>query len=155
MGGKFLSKIKAQRELIWYGLAMGMLLLLLRWLQFRFLMHSYQIEIYGGMIALVFMGLGIWITLKLARPKQLPTSEIMADPSFKANEAERQSRRISKREMEVLALITKGMSNQEIADALFISLNTVKSHSSRIFEKLEAKNRVQAIKTAKNLGLLP
>lgn len=144
---------------ILYGSALAMLLVLLRWLEFRFLILDHAFEAYVGAIALVFTGLGIWLALKLARPKVetivVEKEIIQQAPQFVPDEKALAAAGISKREWEVLALMAKGHSNQEIADQLFVSLNTVKTHSSRIFEKLEASRRTQAILRAKALGILP
>ncbi|MDE3249066.1 MAG: DNA-binding response regulator [Bacteroidota bacterium] len=142
-----------------YGLALALLLFLLRWLEFRFLILDHAFEAYVGAIALVFTGLGIWLAMKLARPKVetiiIEKTIISEAPPFSPNEKSLADAGISKREWEVLALMAKGMSNQEIANQLFVSLNTIKTHSSRIFEKLEASRRTQAISKAKALGILP
>lgn len=144
---------------ILYGLALALLLFLLRWLEFRFLILDHAFEAYVGAIALVFTGLGIWLAMKLARPKVetivIEKTIIGEVPPFSPNEKSLADTGISKREWEVLVLMAKGMSNQEIANQLFVSLNTVKTHSSRIFEKLEASRRTQAISKAKALGILP
>lgn len=138
---------------------MVVLLLLLRWLEFRFLILENQYEIYIALISVFFLLFGIWLSRKVTQPKvktiviekeiRVPTSD------FILNETELQQRNISKRELEVLTLMAQGLSNQEIAERLFVSLNTVKTHSAKLFEKLEAKRRTQAIETAKKLQLLP
>lgn len=144
---------------ILYGLALALVLFLLRWLEFRFLILDHAFEAYVGAIALVFTGLGIWLAMKLSRPKVetivIEKTIIGEAPPISPNEKSLAAAGISKREWEVLALMAKGLSNQEIADQLFVSLNTVKTHSSRIFEKLEASRRTQAISKAKALGILP
>jgi ATP/maltotriose-dependent transcriptional regulator MalT len=72
-----------------------------------------------------------------------------------ADEKKRQRLSITPREMEILALITEGLSNREIAGKLYVSENTVKTHSSRVFEKLGARRRTQAVQRGKEFGLLP
>jgi DNA-binding CsgD family transcriptional regulator len=156
---KFLSKHK---HTIIYGISLAILLFVLKWLELRFIIIDHALEIYIGAIAALFTGLGIWLALKLAKPKiqtvvvekqvfipQMPATE------FTLNEAGMSKLGISKRELEVLQLIAEGLSNQEIAARLFVSLNTVKTHSSRIFEKLDVKRRTQAIEKAKRLGIIP
>ena len=69
-------------------------------------------------------------------------------------EAKRPDLGMTRRELEILELIAQGMSNQEIADKLFVSPNTVKTHASRVFEKLGAKRRTQAVQLGKEFGLL-
>jgi ATP/maltotriose-dependent transcriptional regulator MalT len=118
--------------------------------------HSF--EVYAGAIAVVFTLLGIWIALKLARPKtetKIFEKEIFIPTShFIFNQENFDRLKLSKRELEVLRLIADGCSNQEIADRLFVSLNTIKTHITRLFDKLEVKRRTQAIEKAKKLSLI-
>lgn len=126
---------------------------ILKFMDYRLFVHDISTEIYIGLIAAIFTGLGIWMGLKLTRPKviveQVPTENFELDPK-KLTEIG-----MSKREYDVLELMAQGLSNQEIADKLFISLNTVKTHSSNLFMKLDVKRRTQAVQHAKELGLLP
>ncbi len=142
-----------------YGISLAVLLLLLRWLELKFLIYKNAFEIYAGIIALFFTGLGIWVSRKLTRPKtetHIIEKTVYRDPSlpFEVNNKEMEALGISERELEVLQLMSQGMSNQEIGDALFVSLNTVKTHAARIFEKLEVQRRTQAIEKAKKIGLI-
>lgn len=135
-------------------------MLVLRWFEFRFLILEYQFEIYVGLIAMFFLLFGIWLANKITKPKVKTIIvekeiRIISAADFVLNETELELRRISKRELEVLTLMAEGLSNNEIAEKLFVSLNTVKTHSARLFEKLEVKRRTQAIETAKKLQLLP
>ncbi|WP_444667356.1 response regulator transcription factor [Flavobacterium sp.] len=155
----FRSALIKNKEVIAYGVCLALLLLLLRWLEFRFLVLSHSMEVYIGLIALLFMGLGIWLALKLARPKKETIIiekevHIPAQTKFIFNVAEAERLGLSKRELEVLQLLSEGLSNAEIAERLFVSLNTVKSHTSKIFEKLEVKRRTQAVEVGKRLGLI-
>jgi ATP/maltotriose-dependent transcriptional regulator MalT len=93
----------------------------------------------------------VWVGLKLTRRKTI----IITNSNFQFDESRLEKAGISKREYEVLELMAKGFSNQEIADKLFVSLNTIKTHSSNLFLKLEAKRRTQAIQKAKELNLIP
>jgi len=145
---------------ILYGISLAILLFLLKWLQYRFVIIDHALEIYIGAIALIFTALGIWLALKLAKPKihtVVVEKEIYKTPAtaFTINEDQLAKLGLSKRELEVLQLIAEGLSNQEIAARLFVSLNTIKTHSSRIFEKLDVKRRTQAIEKAKRLNLIP
>jgi DNA-binding CsgD family transcriptional regulator len=157
MTSGFFSK---HRPTILYGISLALLLFLLKWLELRFLIIDHIIEIYVGAIALVFTGLGIWLATKLIKPKvetvivekEIP---VFSDGSFTFNSNEAQTIGLSKRELEVLQLIAEGMSNQQIAEQLFVSLNTIKTHSSRLFEKMEVKSRTQAVEKAKRLSLIP
>ncbi len=139
-----------KRTVILYGLALAGLVLLLKYLEYRLIVHDLSIEFYVGSVALFFTGLGIWAGLKLTR-KQV----VVVGPEFILNDAELQRLGISKREHEVLELMAKGLSNQEIADKLFVSLNTIKTHSSNLFLKLDVNRRTQAIQRAKELRLIP
>lgn len=116
-------------------------------------------EIYSGLIALIFMGVGIWLALKLAKPKKetvFVEKEIYITNTgdFVLNEKEIEKLSISKRELEVLQLMAEGLSNQEIAERLFVSLNTIKTHSSKVLEKLDVKRRTQAVEKAKRLSII-
>ncbi|MBX2913131.1 MAG: response regulator transcription factor [Cyclobacteriaceae bacterium] len=119
-------------------------------MEYRFLVRDLTLEFYVGLVAILFAGLGIWIGLRLTRKEV-----VVVNPEFKFNEKEQSQRNISKRELEVLELMAQGLANQEIADKLFVSINTVKTHSSNLFSKLEVGRRTQAIKKAKGLGLIP
>lgn len=139
-----------KRTIILYGLALASLVFLLKYFEYRLIVRDLSIEFYVGLVAIVFTGLGIWAGLRLTR-RQVVT----IGPGFILNQAELAQLGISKREHEVLALMAQGLSNQEIADKLFVSLNTVKTHSSNLFVKLNASRRTQAIQKAKELRLIP
>ncbi|GCC52842.1 helix-turn-helix transcriptional regulator [Chryseotalea sanaruensis] len=108
------------------------------------------IEFYLGVVATIFTAVGIWTGLKLTRTK----TKVVVQTEFTFNEIELNRLGISKRELEVLTLMAQGLSNQEIADKLFVSLNTIKTHSSNLFLKLEVNRRTQAIQKAKALSLI-
>lgn len=129
-------------------------------------------EIYTGAIAIIFTVLGIWLALQLTKPKVETVyvekevyleKEVIIEKevyinqasTFSINETEIANLGISKRELEVLQLMASGMSNSEIAERLFVSLNTVKTHSSKLFEKMDVKRRTQAVEKAKKLSLIP
>ena len=139
-----------RKTILLYGIAMAALTGLLKFFEYRFLVRDLSLEFYIGLVAVLFAGLGVWAGLRLARREVS-----IANPDFKLNEAELQRLGISKREYEVLELMAQGLSNQEIADKLFVSLNTVKTHSTNLFMKLDARRRTQAVRRAKELGLLP
>lgn len=144
-----------------YGLGAGVMIAVLKLIEFRFLVVEHSIEIYGGLIALLFAGVGIWLGLKLTRKKEIvvvkevPVPVPAAPQPFALNEGRLKDLGITKRELEILELIAQGMSNREIAEKLFVSENTVKTHSSRLFDKLSAKRRTQAVQIAKEMGLIP
>lgn len=130
-----------------------MLIFLLKVLEYRYLLRELSIEFYIGLIAVFFAILGAWIGFRLTGRKK--TIIVPLQPEFKIDNGILKQTGISKREYEVLELMSKGNSNQEIADKLFVSLNTVKTHTSNLFVKLDAKRRTQAIQKAKELRLIP
>lgn len=141
-----------------YGLCGGLLIVALRLIEYRFLVLEHSVEIYGGLIALVFASLGIWLGLKLTRKEEVVVVKevtVLTTQPFAVNEERLRELSITKRELEILALIAQGMSNREIAEKLFVSENTVKTHSSRLFDKLSVKRRTQAVQTGKEMGLIP
>lgn len=134
------------KTILLYGTLLGILIVLISSAEYIFWMKMNFIELYIGVIAAMFLGLGLWFGKKLIIQKK--TEKIIAQ-EYTVNELG-----ISKREFEVLTLVSKGLSNQQIADTLFVSTNTIKTHTSNIFEKLEVKNRTQAIIKAKKLGII-
>jgi len=140
-----------RKTILLYGTALAVLIIFLKAVEYRYVVRDLSLEFYLGLVAVVFTGLGIWAGLRLTRKKVV----VVTDPEFQLDEAERLRRGITPREIQVLELMARGMSNQEIADSLFVSLNTVKSHSSSLFGKLDARRRTQAIQKAKELRLLP
>ena len=145
-----------RRLVLVYGLAGGALIAALKAIEYRFLVVEHSLEVYGGLVAAVFAGLGIWLGLKLTKEKvvvkEIPVA--LTGP-FCLNEKRLQELGLTPRELEILEWISKGLSNREIAEALFVSENTVKTHASRLFDKLGAKRRTQAVQLAKEFGLIP
>jgi DNA-binding CsgD family transcriptional regulator len=147
-----------KRHVLIYGLIGGILIALLKWSEYRFLVVEHSAEIYGGLIAATFAILGIWLGLKLTgKQKEIVIKEVpvAVGQPFAPDERKREDLSITPREFEILQLIAKGMSNREIAEKLFVSENTVKTHSSRVFDKLGARRRTQAVQLGKEFGLLP
>jgi DNA-binding NarL/FixJ family response regulator len=140
-----------KRTIILYGVAMALLIFILKFFEYRYLVRDLSLEFYLGVIAVLFTAVGIWAGNRLTRKKMV----LVPATPFEVNEDNVRNLGISKREHEVLLLMAQGLSNQEIADKLFVSLNTVKTHSSNLFYKLEAKRRTQAIQKAKALNLIP
>ena len=142
-----------------YGLVGGVLIVSLRLIEYRFLILSHSIEIYGGLIAALFAAVGIWLGLKLTKSKERVVIKEVRIPApsgpFVLNQPKINDLGITKRELEILQLIAQGLSNREIAEKLFVSENTVKTHSSRLLEKLSAKRRTQAVQLGKEFGLIP
>ena len=145
------------RNILVYGLCGGVLITLLRWTEYRFLVVEHSVEIYGGLVAAVFSGLGIWLGLTLTKSKEqaIPRQASPDGAPFLADEKRVLELGITPRELEILALIAAGLSNREIADRLFVSENTVKTHSSHLFEKLGAKRRTHAVQLGKEARLIP
>ena len=144
------------KHVILYGAALAVLLFLLKWLEWKFIVMDRAIDLYSGALALVFTGLGIWLAIKLARPKWktvIVEKEVYVKTGT-INEKELARLGLSARELEVLRLMAEGLSNQEIASRLFVSLNTIKTHSANIFEKLDVRRRTQAVDKAKKLNII-
>ncbi|PZR27699.1 MAG: helix-turn-helix transcriptional regulator [Citrobacter freundii] len=148
------------RHIILYGISLALLLFLLKWLQFRLVIIDHALEIYIGIIALLFTGLGIWVALKLARPK---VEKIIVEKPvyierrdvFIRNEQALAMLNLSRRELDVLELMAQGLTNQEIAGRLYVSLNTIKTHSMNLFEKMDVSRRTQAIAKGRELSIIP
>ena len=152
------SRRRAFRDILLYGLVGGLLIFILKLTEYRFLVIEHSVEIYGALIAAVFAALGIWLGLSLTRKKpSIIIKEVPAQPSepFVPDESRLTELAITPRELEILGLIAAGLSNREIAARLFVSENTVKTHSSRLLDKLGAKRRTQAVQIAKTSRLIP
>jgi len=151
-------KFRAQyRSVLIYGVSLAALLILMKWLEWHFIIVDYAFEFYAGALAIIFTLLGIWLAVKLTKPKTIIVEkEIITNNShFVLNEKELNRLGLSRRELEVLQLMSEGLSNDQIAARLFVSLNTIKTHASRIFEKLEVQRRTHAVDMARKLNLIP
>ena len=155
----FLRKIFLKtRHIALYGLLMAILVFVLKWLQWKFLIIDNSIDIYVGLIAVFFTILGVWVATQLTKPKVqtvIIEKEIYVNHAGDSsiNEAELKKLNLTNREYEILQLLTKGYSNAEIAENLFLSLSTVKTHVSNLFVKMDVKSRAQAIEKAKRLKI--
>ena len=147
-----------------YSISLASLLFLLKWLELRFVLFDHSFEIYIGFIAVIFTGLGIWLALKLSKPKiktVVIEKEVFvgngpdSNRNFIQNTSLISQLAISKRELEILNLLAAGNSNQEIASKLFVSISTVKTHNQNLFDKLDVKRRTQAVEKAKRLNIIP
>ncbi|OJW81732.1 MAG: helix-turn-helix transcriptional regulator [Bacteroidetes bacterium 46-16] len=143
-----------------YSASLAFLLFFLKWLELRFIIFDHSFEVYIGFIALIFTALGIWLALKLSKPKietVVIEKEVYVNRNgdFVLNTSLVSRLELSKREMEILGLLAQGHSNQEIAAKLFVSLSTVKTHIQNIFSKLDVKRRMQAVEKARSLSLIP
>ncbi|MCA6361636.1 MAG: response regulator transcription factor [Bacteroidetes bacterium] len=145
------------RHILLYGVSLALLVMLLKWMQWKFLIIDHSTEIYVGLIAVFFTLLGIWVAKQLTRPKVqtvVVEKEVLVSDPPQRNEEELKKLGLSARETEVLELIAKGNSNAEIAAQLFLSVSTVKTHVSNLFVKMDVKSRTQAIEKAKRLKII-
>jgi NarL family two-component system response regulator LiaR len=147
-----------RKTILLYGIAMAVLIGLLKFLEYRYFVRDLSIEFYIGAIAIMFVALGVWVGMRLNRvkvQKVVEVIEVEAKTNFTFDESELKRLGISRREHEVLELISQGLSNQEIAEKLFVSLSTIKTHSANLFMKLDANRRTQAVQKARELRLIP
>jgi NarL family two-component system response regulator LiaR len=154
-----------KRHVLIFGLVGGLLIVALQYTEYRFVVIEHSVELYGALVAILFAFFGIWLGLRITRRREtIVVREVFSpasgrgvepDSPFTPNTAQQQSLGITDRELEILTLIARGLSNREIATQLFVSENTVKTHCSRAFDKLGAARRTQAVQRAKELGLLP
>ena len=144
------------KTIILYGIGGGLLIAAMRAVEYRWLVVEHSLEIYGGIVAAVFASLGIWLGLKLTRERVVVREvPVPAPAEFVRDDARAQSLGLTARELEVLGLIAAGHATREIADLLHVSENTVKTHSSRVFDKLGASRRTQAVQKAREQRLIP
>jgi DNA-binding NarL/FixJ family response regulator len=152
------SRRCAARDILLYGVCGGLLIAVLKYTEYRFLVVEHSVEIYVALVAALFAGLGIWLGLTLTRKKPATIIKEIPAPGaepFAVDEQRLTQLGITARELEILGLIASGLSNREIAERLFVSENTVKTHSSRLFDKLGAKRRTQAVQLGKTARLIP
>jgi NarL family two-component system response regulator LiaR len=146
-----------KKAVLIYGICGGLLIAALEFVEYRFLVVEHSIEIYGGLIALVFAGVGIWLGLSLTRTKEVLVVRevpVPASQTFVRNDAKVAELGITPRELEILEHIAAGKSTRQIAEALFVSENTVKTHASRLFSKLSVNRRTQAVDVGKKMGII-
>jgi DNA-binding CsgD family transcriptional regulator len=151
-----------KRHALIFGLVGGLLIATLQYTEYRFVIIEHSVELYGALVAILFSAFGIWLGLRITRRREtvvvkevLVPAEPPAAKSFAPNTDQQDSVGITARELEVLALVARGLSNREIATQLFVSENTIKTHCARAFDKLGASRRTQAVQRGKELGLLP
>ena len=140
-------RLATLRVVLVYGAILAAASLGLQWLQYRYLVRAYSFEAYVALVAVAFLGLGVWAGAWLFRraPSVAP---------FVRHTRVQQTLGSSERELEVLALLAAGRSNKEIAGRLRVSPNTVKTHVGKLYAKLDAKRRTEAIRRARELGML-
>src|SRR5579871_1968052 len=156
-----------KRHVLIFGLVGGLLIATLQYTEYRFVVIEHSVELYGALVAILFAAFGIWLGLRITRRQPevretvvvreilVPAAERAEQEPFAPDAAKQQTLGITARELEILNLIARGLSNREIATQLFVSENTVKTHCSRAFDKLGAARRTQAVQRGKELGLLP
>lgn len=149
------NNVTFYKQILLYGLALGGMFAIIKLLEFNLLIKRNIFEVYAGIVAFIFCGLGIWVGLKLTTKKEKIVVEVREKEPGIIDSLMLEELGISKREYEVLQLIAKGMTNKEVADALFVSENTIKTHIANLFAKLDVKRRTQAIQRAKELQILP
>lgn len=145
------------KQLLIYGLAAGLLIAAMQFVEYRFLVIEHSIEIYGALVAAAFAAAGIWLGLRITRRMVVITEvpvEVPVVAPFVADAARIEALGLTPREMEVLQLIAEGLSTREMAARLFVSENTVKTHISRVLDKLGASRRTQAVQLAKSQRIL-
>jgi DNA-binding CsgD family transcriptional regulator len=150
-----LSSVK--KAVLLYGVCGGLLIVALRLVEYRFLVIEHSVEIYGALVAALFAGLGIWLGLGLTKRTEVVVVKEVPVPAqpFAVNGDKVKELGITPRELEILQLIANGMSTREMAESLFVSENTVKTHASRLFDKLSVNRRTKAVQVGKSLGLIP
>ena len=134
------------RTIILYAFALAAAATVLQWVEYRYLARAFSFEIYLALVGVAFLALGAWTARKLT-PRPAPAS-------FEVNRAAIRSLGLTPRECEILKELASGQSNKELARLLEISPNTVKTHVARLYEKLEVRNRVEAIEKARQLALI-
>ncbi|HKF50176.1 MAG TPA: LuxR C-terminal-related transcriptional regulator [Terracidiphilus sp.] len=173
-----------KRHVLIFGLAGGILIAILQYTEYRFVVIEHSVELYGALVAILFSAFGIWLGLRITRNRETIRETVVVkevfvpaeapersgaeskDPlwgsgpkarhaAFAPDTARQQTLGITARELEILTLVARGFSNREIASQLFVSENTVKTHCGRVFDKLGAARRTQAVQRGKELGLLP
>ena len=145
------------RSILAYGASAGLLIAFLKYIDYRFLVIDHSVQIYGALVAALFSAVGIWFGLKLTKEKVIVKHIEVAVPAapFVFDQTKADALALTPREIEVLGLMAEGLSNKQMAERLFVSENTIKTHCSRLFDKLGAGRRTQAVQIAKQHDLLP
>ena len=146
------------KRVLLYGAVGGVLIALLKYVEYQYFIRVVPTEVYGGIVAVIFSAVGIYVGVRLKRQKEVVVVRevrIREGGPFVLNALKLKELGITQREHEILGLIAEGLSNREIGERLFVSENTVKTHSSRLFDKMSVNRRVQAVQKGKDLGLIP
>jgi DNA-binding CsgD family transcriptional regulator len=149
-----------KKTVLLYGLLGGVLIALLKLVEYRYLVVEHSFELYGGIVALVFAVVGTWLGQKLTRVRVVSREvrvevPVMRSGPFVRDQAKVEELGLTPRELDILEAMAAGLSNREIAERRFVSENTVKTHTARLFSKLSARRRTQAVQLAKEAGLIP
>lgn len=151
-----------KRHVFLFGLVGGVLIATLQYSEYRFIVIEHSVELYVALVAALFAAFGIWLGLRITRRREtvvVREIHVPAEPAtsefFAPNAATQENLAITPRELEILTLVARGLSNREIASQLFVSENTVKTHCAHVFDKVGAARRTQAVQRGKELGLLP
>ena len=171
MNTNVMARGSMRKQVLLFGLVGGVLVTLLQWTEFHFVVLEHSVAIYGVLIAILFAAAGIWLGTRLLAPKEriveriehrvvdriveVPTPPPTIPATVAPDDTARARLGITRRELEILELVARGLSNREIGETLFVSENTVKTHCSRAFAKLDARRRTEAVQRGKELGLLP
>lgn len=139
----------SRTRVVAYGMALAGLAWLLAWMDFRWRVRAGPGELYVAVVAVLFAGLGAWVGRRLTLGTRPP------EAGFRENRKAIEYLGISDRELELLHLLAQGCSNKEIARRASISTNTVKTHLSNLYGKLEVSRRTQAVRKARELRILP
>ena len=135
------------------GVSLAAMIGLLSISRHRFMLMGDSPEWYVMVVAVLFLGVGIWAGLSAQRKVERDQARQISDAVGGGLDAGSPGE-LSDRELEVLVKISKGLTNQEIAKEMFVSVNTVKTHASNIFSKLNVSRRMQAVQRAEELGIL-
>ena len=150
---------KGVKHIMLYGLSLATLVLGLKWLQWNFLIVDNAIDLYIGLIAIIFTILGMWVAFQLIQPKTqtvfVEKHIIIHQPKkFILNQTALKRLNLTNREFQILKLIVMGHSNADIASQLFLSLSTIKTHVSNLYVKMNVKSRFQAIAKARRMEIV-
>ncbi len=137
-----------------YGLVIFVVLALVHLSEYSLLSANISSEMYAGIVGLAFLVLGTFVGFKLRRERRAGQATAANGETAPPPQKSKDELGISNREYEVLEHIAKGYTNQEIADRLFISLPTVKTHTANLYAKLEVRRRTQAVSKAREIGIL-
>lgn len=150
--------MRGVKRVLLIGAVGGVLIAALRLIEYQHFVRAFPGEVYGGLVALTFTAVGAYVGLRWTRAKTLVVVKevgVREGGPFVLNTDALRETGLTPREHEILGLIAEGLSNREIGERLFVSENTVKTHSARVFEKLGVVRRTQAVQEGRRRGLIP